>query len=132
MGDESEREPQTDSPWPMVVALGLALSEVGVFIGFRSVAVAGLLMFVGAVAGILTESGYISRPGRAVTLMALALIIIGVALVTQHGTGTPVRGQSITIAGVLSLCGALAWIAFVWSLTRRDSPHSASSETTSD
>lgn len=132
MGDESGAQQSIASPWPIVVAFGLALSEVGIFIGLRFAAVAGLLVFVGAVAGILTESGYISRPEWATGLMAAALVVIGVILMIQHGTGTPVRGQSIAMAGVLSFAGALAWTIFVWKRTRQETSPSKASGTTSD
>lgn len=73
---------RTASPWPVFVALGLALSEVGVFIGLFPVAVFGLILFGGAIAGILTESGYVSRPWP--TLLGvggvLALLAAGIAV----------------------------------------------------
>ena len=50
------------SPWPLFVALGLAVGEVGVFMGLYPVAVGGLLLFVGSVAGIVQEAGYSERP----------------------------------------------------------------------
>ncbi|WP_254278961.1 DUF7541 family protein [Haloarcula marina] len=74
---------RTASPWPVFVALGLALSEVGIFIGLFPVAVFGLVLFGGSIAGILTESGYTDRPWP--TLLAvggiLASLAIGIALV---------------------------------------------------
>lgn len=64
---------RTASPWPVFVALGLVLSEVGVFIGLFPVAVFGLILFGGSVAGILTESGYADRPWP--TLLAVGAIL---------------------------------------------------------
>lgn len=125
MSNESETSgPDTSSlhagasPWPLFVALGLALSEVGVVLGLRPVSVGGLLLFVGSVTGILTESGYISRPARAAGAQGLALLGIGVVLVLQQQTGTTVRGQSIVIAGLLSLVGAFVWVGFLRTQTR--------------
>jgi len=70
------------SPWPLFVALGLALSEVGVFVGLFPVAVFGLILFGGSVAGILTESGYASRPWPTLlgvgTVLALIAAVIAV------------------------------------------------------
>ena len=113
--DESAARPSHTgaSPWPLFVALGVALSEVGVVLGLRPVSVAGLLLFVGSVTGILTESGYISRPPLAAGVQGLALIGIGSVLIVQNQTGTTVRGQSIVIAGVLSLIGVLLWVGFL-------------------
>ncbi|RDZ55746.1 hypothetical protein C5B91_19875 [Haloferax sp. Atlit-10N] len=131
-----ERDPSVQhtgtSPWPLFVALGLALSEVGVVLGLRPVSVAGLLLFVGSVAGILTDAGYVSRPERTAGVQGFALIGIGIILVLQNQTGTTVRGQSIIIAGVLSLFGALLWIVFLWRRTRETALTTELSEETSD
>jgi len=74
---------RTASPWPVFVALGLALSEVGVFIGLFPVAVFGLILFGGSIAGILTESGYVGRPwptllgvGGVLALLAALIAIV--------------------------------------------------------
>jgi hypothetical protein len=120
------------SPWPLFVALGLALSEVGVVLGLRPVSVAGLLLFVGTVTGILTESGYVSRPAWAAGGQGIALVSIGVVLILQNQTGTTVRGQSIVIAGVLSLVGVLLWVGFLRRRTREPASTTESSEATSD
>ena len=120
------------SPWPLFVALGLALSEVGVVLGLRPVSIAGLLLFVGSVAGILTEAGYVSRPARAAGVQGVALVGIGITLVLQNQTGTTVRGQSIAIAGVLSLLGALLWVGFIRTRARDSKATTESTETTSD
>jgi len=73
---------RTASPWPVFVAMGLALSEVGVFIGLFPVAVFGLILFGGAIAGILTESGYVSRPWPTLVGVGgvLALLAAGIAV----------------------------------------------------
>jgi len=120
------------SPWPLFVALGLALSEVGVVLGLRPVSVAGLLLFVGSVAGILTETGYVSRPARVAGVQGVALVGVGITLVLQNQTGTTVRGQSIAIAGVLSLLGALLWVGFIRTRARDSTAATESTETTSD
>jgi len=80
---------RTASPWPVFVALGLALSEIGVFIGLFPVAVFGLILFGGSIAGILTESGYVERPwptllGVGVVLAALAAAIAVTQLPTAE------------------------------------------------
>lgn len=73
------------SPWPVFVALGLAISEVGIVLGFFSVAVGGLLLFAGSVAGILKESGYVSGLwvpllGFGVVLLAVGVVLLGTQL----------------------------------------------------
>ena len=52
------------SPWPLFIALGLPIAEIGVLFGLVPLAVGGLLLFVGSVAGIVQESGYVERPVR--------------------------------------------------------------------
>ena len=89
------------SPWPMFIALGLALSEVGVLFALRPVSVSGLLLFVGSVAGILAESGYVTRSTRSIGAQGIALLVIGSVLILRNQTGMTIRGQSIVIAGVL-------------------------------
>lgn len=72
------------SPWPLFVALGLTLSEVGVSLGLFPVAVFGLILFGGSVAGILTESGYASRPWPTLVGVGAVLAVIAALIaVTQ-------------------------------------------------
>ncbi|MDS0282943.1 DUF7541 family protein [Haloarcula onubensis] len=68
---------RTASPWPVFVALGLVLSEIGVFIGLFPVAVFGLILFGGSIAGILTESGYVTRPWP--TLVGVGAVLAAAA-----------------------------------------------------
>ena len=75
---------RTASPWPVFVALGLALSEVGVFIGLFPVAVFGLILFGGSVAGILTESGYAERPWPTLLGVGSVLAVIAAALAVTY------------------------------------------------
>jgi hypothetical protein len=72
------------SPWPLFVALGLALSEVGIFMGLFPVAVGGLLLFGGSVSGILRESGYTTRPWRTFAGFGVALALVGVTVVATQ------------------------------------------------
>ena len=120
------------SPWPLFVALGFTLSEIGIVLGLRPVSVAGLLLFVGAVSGILTEAGYISQPTRATGVQGLALIGVGGLLIIENQTGTTIRGQSIAIAGILCLVGALLWAGFARKRKRDKVSTTESSTATSD
>lgn len=101
------------SPWPLFVALGLAVSEVGVVFGFVPVATGGLLLFGGAIAGIVQEAGYATQPWRllagvgAVFAVAGALVVAtqitpaGVADTVLAPTGIGLRGLSIAAAGAI-------------------------------
>jgi hypothetical protein len=68
------------SPWPLFVALGFVISEVGVVLGVFPIAVGGLLLFGGTVAGILREAGYVERPWR--SLGVFGAILVGFGLLT--------------------------------------------------
>jgi hypothetical protein len=75
---------RTASPWPVFVALGLVLSEIGVFIGLFPVAVFGLILFGGSVAGILTESGYVTRPWPTLVGVGVVLGFIAAGLAVAY------------------------------------------------
>ncbi|SDF85584.1 DUF7541 family protein [Halorientalis regularis] len=69
------------SPWPMFVALGFVLSEVGIIVGIFSIAVGGLLLFGGSVAGILKESAYVETLWGSLLTFGGVLAVIGVGVV---------------------------------------------------
>lgn len=101
------------SPWPLFVALGLAVSEVGVVLGLAPVAVGGLLLFGGSVAGILQEAGYVERPWPLLAgIGALLAVAGGVVIATQvtpstlvasvlSPNGVTFRGLTIAGSGVI-------------------------------
>jgi len=107
------------SPWPLFVALGFALSEIGVFLGVVPVAVAGVLLLGASVTGVLRESGYVRRPWRMLAGLGAGFTVLGVAIVATQvapgsvdvGTlvadpdGVVVRGLAVAVAGVV-LAGA--------------------------
>ena len=112
------------SPWPMFVALGFVLSEVGVVLGLFPVTVGGLLLFGGTVAGILREADYIARPSAALAILGVVLAVAGAAIVlVQLGVAElsvatltdplrPVvyRGSAVAVAGVvLSALSVVVW-----------------------
>ena len=113
------------SPWPLFVAFGLAVGELGVFMGLYPVAVGGLLLFVGSVAGIVQEAGYSERPWRLLAALGGLLVLVG-AWVVASQTGASVdavlaaaadaedivlRGFSIAAAGVIALAASAAGAA---------------------
>ena len=112
--------PRKMSPWPLFVAVGLAVAEVGIVMeGLYPVAVAGLLLFVGSVAGIVHEAGYVARPWKLLGALGLLLVLAGVGvLYSQVGTDllsalaadsvVIVRGYAILGAGVIAVFGGLA------------------------
>jgi hypothetical protein len=112
--------PKKMSPWPLFVAVGLAIAEVGIVMeGLYPVAVAGLLLFVGSVAGIIHEAGYVARPWKLLGALGFLLVLAGVGvLYSQVGTDllsalatdsvVIVRGYAILGAGVIAVFGGLA------------------------
>ena len=90
------------SPWPLFVALGIPISEIGILFDLFPVAVGGLLLFSGSVAGMAREAGYARSPWRALAALAAVLIILGSALaLTEIALVT--RGYAIIVAGGLLL-----------------------------
>lgn len=105
------------SPWPLFVALGLPIAEIGILFGFFAVAVGGLLLFFGSIAGMLQESGYVSSPWRTLGLFAVLMFGLGGALV--YGDGMVVdavrlaaRGYAVATAGAIFLVAAVVGEAY--------------------
>lgn len=114
---------QMSSPWPLFVVLGFVLSELGIFLAVIPVAVGGLLLFTGSVAGIIREAGYTDQPWGTIGILGVVLVVLGGLLVaTQVSTasidalssalmsifsdrpnGIVVRGVSIVFAGVIAV-----------------------------
>jgi len=119
------------SPWPMLVALGFVISELGVLLGFFPIAVGGLLLFGGTVAGILSESEYVEQPWRSLAGIGIVLGVLGglavalnigsqaIAVTTLLDPTNPFvyRGTSIFAAAVVLLV-----LAGVLRVFQRDLP----------
>ncbi|MDF9745310.1 DUF7541 family protein [Natrinema salsiterrestre] len=121
MADHSSGAPTagTDAarPWPLLVAVGLAGSEVGIVVDLAPVAVAGLVVFAASVAGILADSGYVDRPLALLAKFGAAFVVVG-GVLAAHGTGavpiTPLeplsgltsRGIALVLAGFVAVVGA--------------------------
>ncbi|KAB7518219.1 DUF7541 family protein [Halosegnis rubeus] len=122
-----ERETETSaaakvSSWPLFVALGLAVGEVGVVMAIYPLAIGGLVLFAGSIAGILTEAGYTERPWRTLTALSGVFVALGlIVVVTQTGTSVGaiesalastdtivLRGFSIVGAGIVALAASIA------------------------
>jgi hypothetical protein len=93
--DRTERYRRA-SPWPVFVALGFALSELGIFVGIYPVAVAGLLLLAGSVAGILVESGYVADVWRPLAGLGSFFALLGVAVI-----GTQVAPTAVDVLGTV-------------------------------
>ena len=106
------------SPWPLIVVLGLVFSELGLLFNVFAVAVGGLLLFVGAIAGIILESGYAERPWNLLAGLGAVLCVLGALLtatqldsvtldalagVIGQPNGIVARGVELLIAGVVAV-----------------------------
>ncbi|WP_327051732.1 DUF7541 family protein [Halomicrococcus gelatinilyticus] len=99
------------SPWPLFIAVGLALFEVGIVLAdvLFPVAVGGMLMFVGSIVGILRESEYIDNPWKAMVVCAGLAFAVGGALWTlTSADSVQLRGTAIVVGGAVLLVGAIA------------------------
>ncbi|PSP46070.1 cox cluster protein [Halobacteriales archaeon QH_10_70_21] len=91
----SDRYDKT-SPWPVVVVLGIVLSEVGILFNLYPVSVTGLLLFAGSVAGIVHEVASQVDGGVSAFLAAATL-----------ENGVVQRGYTIAATGALATLGGL-------------------------
>lgn len=104
-------------PWPLLVAVGLVGSEVGIVVDLVPVAVVGLVVFAASVAGILADADYVDRPVSLAAGFGAAFVAVG-AVLAVHGTGIlsigllePLsgltsRGVALVGAGVVTVVGA--------------------------
>ena len=94
------------SPWPLFVALGLPIAELGLLFGLVPLAVGGLLLFGGSVAGMLRESGYVRTPWRALVAVSVLTVGLGGALLyadPMAAVSLTLRGYAAIAAGVIML-----------------------------
>ncbi|QCW04176.1 hypothetical protein [Natrinema pallidum] len=113
-------------PWPLLVAVGLAGSEVGIIVGLVPIAVAGLVVFAASVAGLLAEADYVDQPLPVAASLGTVFVLIGVVLAV-HGTGTLTIGlleplSGLTNRGTALVFGGLVTIVGAGLLQRRRSP----------
>ncbi|WP_318570357.1 DUF7541 family protein [Salinigranum marinum] len=100
------------SPWPIFIALGIPIAEVGILFDLFPIAVGGLILFSGSVSGMLQEAGYVDSPWRAIGALAVVLVGIGAAFVVTD-LNLVTRGYAVVTAGALLGLGAVAGELFV-------------------
>lgn len=107
------------SPWPVLVAFGLAASEVGVVFGFVPLAVGGVVLFGRSCAGAVAEAGYASTAralggvgavcwllGGVVWLVRAESLTVDAAMRAPGVDGVALRGVAVLLAGVVLLAAA--------------------------
>lgn len=106
--------PGRASPWPPLIAVGLAVAELGVLFGAFAVAVGGVCCFGGSVAGLVADSGHAGS--RARSLVWVALVLGGAGALVVALTSYQVRGLAVLVGA-----GALVALAAVDRLRARPS-----------
>ncbi|QCC48008.1 DUF7541 family protein [Halobellus limi] len=99
------------SPWPLFIALGIPIAELGILFSLFPIAVGGLLLFGGSVAGMATESGYARTPWRGLIGVAAPLAVLGLSFMFTR-IGLPNRGLAIVAAAVILVAAGVAGILF--------------------
>lgn len=96
------------SPWPLFIALGFVLSELGVLFGgaLIPVAVGGVVLLEASVVGILRESGYTD------SLWAPAFVV-GTLFVAAAGAllywGVQIRALAVGGGGAIAVLAAVGF-----------------------
>lgn len=115
------------SPWPVFVALGFAVAELGVFFGVVPLAVGGIVVFGGSCSGLLTEVRSRSSPSRSLIPVGVLFVIIGIGLwsagvsdFTASGVLAAPRVDGVALRGAAVLTGGVVLVAagagaHVWS-----------------
>lgn len=104
------------SPWPLFIALGVPISEIGLVFDIFPVAVGGLLLFCGCIAGMLQESGYIAVPWGALGVMALVLFAAGGGVLygnPQVAVDLTFRAYAMIASGAVLIAAVVAGKLFV-------------------
>ncbi|WP_144901306.1 DUF7541 family protein [Halobellus captivus] len=99
------------SPWPLFVALGVPIAELGIVFGLFPLSVGGLLLFGGSVAGMAFESGYAKTPWRGLIGVALPLAALGAAFAFTR-IDLPGRGFAIIAAAAILVAAGVAGTLF--------------------
>ena len=108
------------SPWPLFVAVGLPIAEVGILFGLVPLAVGGLLLFCGSIAGILRENGYVSSTWRGLAWLSVLVVAGGLALwYADSATASDllIRAYSMIGTGVLMLVAGVGGDLFARDAT---------------
>ncbi|GAB7095034.1 hypothetical protein JCM30237_21870 [Halolamina litorea] len=88
------------TPWPLALALGLAMAELGVFLGFAAIAAPGVVFFTVSLAGAIDEAGYGRSRPFLLAVVAAAVALLGVV---AAAVALPIRGYSMVIGAVAVL-----------------------------
>lgn len=110
-------QPPTSSPWPVLIAAGLVLSEVGILVDVLPIAIGGLVLFASSVTGFIAEPGHVSSPwplaigfGALFVVLGAGLYAVGTEQVVAGSNdpfGLATRGVALAAAGLVTAVGAV-------------------------
>lgn len=107
---------RTASPWPLFVALGLPIAELGILFNIFPLTVGGMLLFFGSIAGMLTESGYASTPWRTLAVSSLLMFAAGAGLAFSS-LQLVTRGYAVVTAAAIMLLAAVVGELYAGTLS---------------
>ena len=96
------------SPWPLFIALGVPISEIGLVFDIFPVAVGGLLLFCGCIAGMLQEANYTNSLWNSLTVISVLLFGFGSVLLytnPQVATDMTMRAYAVLVSGLIIVGG---------------------------
>lgn len=104
------------SPWPLFIALGLPIAELGILFGAVPVAVGGLLLLFGSVAAVLQEAEYVDSLWNTLAALAAVVFLLGGATLyadplTEISLAT--RAYAMFAAAIVILSAGVAGRLFV-------------------
>jgi hypothetical protein len=111
------------SPWPLFIALGIPIAELGILFDLAALSVGGLLLLSGSIAGMAKEAGYAKTPWRALAVCSVLLFALGGLLlyadtvITSEGIRFVARGYAVIVAAGLLLLGSIVGTTFVQKST---------------
>jgi hypothetical protein len=103
------------SPWPLFVALGLPISELGILFDVPALSIGGLILLVGSAAGMAHEAGYARTTWTALAVGGVLLVPLGGLFLyadlftnfVPEGVRLLSRGWAIVIAAAVLLAASL-------------------------
>lgn len=101
------------SPWPLFIALGIPIAELGILFNLPPLSIGGLLLLCGSSAGMAKEAGYAKTLWRALAVCGVLLFALGGVLlyadtlITAEGVQLVARGYAVIAAGGILLVGSL-------------------------
>lgn len=111
------------SPWPLFIALGIPIAELGILFDLAALSVGGLLLLSGSIAGMAKEAGYAKTPWRALAVCSVLLFALGGlflyadTVITTEGIQFVARGYAVIVAAGLLLLGSIVGTTFVQKST---------------